>query len=110
MMDKKKDLRIGRRTFVKVLGTAAVALPFMGFFKNARAAEKVSPNDPMAQSLKYVEDASKADPSVRGGNDRFCHNCMQYTGDPNAEYGPCNIFGGKLVSSKGWCMSWVKKP
>jgi len=32
-MDKKKDLRLGRRAFVKVLGTAAAALPFMGFLK-----------------------------------------------------------------------------
>ena len=107
-MAKENNMR--RRAFVKLLGTAAVALPFIGVFKNARAQEKLSLSDPMAQSLKYVEDATKVDSATRGGDDRFCHNCMQYTGDPKADFGPCNIFGGKLVASKGWCMSWVKKP
>jgi len=55
MMDKKKDLRIGRRTFVKVLGTAAVALPFMGFLKMPVLPRKFLPMIPWRKALSMLK-------------------------------------------------------
>ncbi len=103
--------KISRRQAMKMAGVAAAVMPLATLLtgRAAWAQEKLSMDDPMAKALQYHDDASKVDPSIRGGTDRFCHNCIQYTGDPKGATGPCNIFPGKLVSSKGWCMSWVKK-
>ena len=62
---------------------------------------KVSPDDPQAKALKYVEMST-----VDG---QLCMNCQLYTGKDGDAYGPCAIFPGKEVAAKGWCASWVKK-
>ena len=110
--DTSKNVsKISRRQAMKMAAATAVAVPLSTLLagRAAWAQEKLSMDDPMAKALQYHEDASKVDPATRGGTDRFCHNCIQYTGDAKAATGPCNIFPGKAVSSKGWCMSWVKK-
>jgi hypothetical protein len=52
-------------------------------------------------------DATKA--TDRKDAKALCNNCNFYTGKPADANGPCAVFGGKLVSAKGWCASWVKK-
>lgn len=110
--------QFSRRRFLKLsaLGVAAVPLGNLLFHSSARAeAPKVDEKDPMAQQLGYVPDATKADTQKfpkRAGADgakQFCKNCQLYTGAADAEWGPCAIFPGKVVSANGWCNSWVPK-
>lgn len=102
-----------RRRFIKMglVGIAAAPLSNLLVQKVLHAQEggdtpKVDPSDPQAQSLHYVEDATKGEGRQEN---QFCHNCQFYQGDPTAERGPCTIFGGKLVNSNGWCSAYVKK-
>ncbi|TMG80277.1 MAG: High potential iron-sulfur protein [Betaproteobacteria bacterium] len=98
-----------RRRFIKltVTGLAAAPLANAMFSGSAEAADMVSESEPTAVALKYKMDATKA--PERKDKSAFCNNCSLYTGKPGDANGPCTVFGGKLVSSKGWCASWVKK-
>ena len=78
-------------------------------------AAKAAENDPVAQALGYVHDATKVDvakfPKRLGaeGEKQFCHNCQFFAANAGVEWGPCQIFQGKLVSGKGWCNTWLIK-
>jgi len=98
-----------RRRFIKLTVTGVAAAPFANALLSgsAEAADMLSESDPTAVALKYKMDATKA--PDRKDATAFCNNCNLYTGKPNDANGPCTVFGGKLVSSKGWCASWVKK-
>jgi len=95
-----------RRRFLKVAAGASAAVAIMGGLPRfARAADlpAVTPDDPTAKALGYVEDGSKsADSKHKAGDD--CANCQFYSGGP-AGRGPCQLFPGKSVNSKGWCVS-----
>ena len=73
---------------------------------------KVTPDDPAAKALGYVEDAStvdtKTNPTFKAGN--TCATCMLYQAPATEPWGPCTPLPGKLVSATGWCRVWVKKP
>jgi len=107
-----KDSKIeSRRRFLKVAaGTAAVAavagiLPRVA---RAGALPHLSPSDPTAKALGYVEDSSKTtNPAHKAGAD--CSNCLFYEGKAGEAWGPCKIFPGKDVSAKGWCVSHQNK-
>jgi hypothetical protein len=99
-----------RRRFLRLCaGAFAVTLAA----RKADAAElpRVTPDDPTAKALGYVEDASTLDarefplhqPS------QACANCQQFTKQPGSAYGPCLIFSGKAVSELGWCSAYVPK-
>ena len=98
-----------RRRFIKLtaagLAVAPIAQMLVG--QTAQAAETLSESDPTAAALKYKTDATKA--PERKDATAFCSNCNFYTGKAGDATGPCTVFGGKLVASKGWCMSWGKK-
>ena len=98
-----------RRRIIKLTVTGLAAAPFANalFSGSAEAADMVSESDPTAVALKYKMDATKA--ADRKDPQALCSNCNFYTGKPNDANGPCTVFGGKLVSAKGWCASWVKK-
>ena len=98
-----------RRQFIKLTATGLAAAPFANalFSGSAEAADMISESEPTAVALKYKMDATKA--PERKDKRAFCNNCSLYTGKPGDANGPCTVFGGKLVSSKGWCASWVKK-
>ena len=96
-----------RRVFlVQVIAGGAVAAA-----NGAHAQQKVDPKDPQAAALGYVDDTSQADGKKfpKHANDQKCSGCQLYSGAASAKEGPCAVFGGKLVSSGGWCASWVKK-
>ena len=97
-----------RRVFLLqvIAGTGAVAGA-----GGAQAQQKLDPKDPQAVALGYVDDTTKADSKKfpKHSNDQDCAKCQFYSGAASAKQGPCAVFGGKLVSSKGWCNSWVKK-
>lgn len=109
MSDKPFDR--SRRNLLRAGIATAAALPLGGLVLDgrARAADmpKLSEDDPQAQALSYVHDATKSQSSARQ-KDAFCHNCMHFKGGANDQWGPCNIFPGKLVNRDGWCSAWAK--
>jgi len=105
----------GRRRFIKLslAGLAAAPLSNLLFSESVSAqdAPKVDVNDPTAVQLGYVHDSTQVDASKYPQHtaEQFCHNCQLYTGQTGEEWGPCAIFGGKLVNANGWCSAWVPK-
>jgi hypothetical protein len=108
-MTNEKDIE-SRRRFLKVAaGTAAVAMVAGGLPRFARAADlpSVTEADPTAKALGYVEDASKStNAKHKAGDD--CSNCQFYSGGATGR-GPCQLFPGKSVNAKGWCVSHAPK-
>lgn len=103
----------GRRRFFVGAGTAIGAAALAGVLPRRARAEDLphlSPTDPTAQTLGYVEDATKADkakfPTYAAGN--ACNNCNFFQGG-TAAWGPCPLFPGKAVNAKGWCSAYAKK-
>ena len=108
------DKNISRRSFIQTL---AVALPVgaVALQNKALAADapQLDPGDPTAKALVYVHDAADVDTSNPAAG-RFeagqhCANCSQIQGEDGAEWRPCGIFPGKVVSAKGWCSVWAPK-
>lgn len=108
-MSKEESIE-SRRRFLKIAaGTAAAAAVIGTLPRIARAADlpHVSESDPTAKALGYVEDASTTkDPKHKAGAN--CSNCQFYSGGPTG-FGPCQLFPGKAVSAKGWCVSHAAK-
>ena len=101
--------RPSRRRFIKIAAVGLAAAPLANALLSgtAEAVDKISESDPTAKALKYATDATKA--ADRKDKSATCANCMQYSGKAGDAEGPCTIFGGKLVTAKGWCTAWVKK-
>lgn len=102
-----------RRHFLKfAAGTAAVAaVAGTGAFSSmawAKGLPALSESDPMAKALHYVESAAKSTNAKHNKGDD-CTNCAFYHGKPGDARGPCDIFPGKSVNAKGWCVSHQKK-
>ena len=96
-----------RRRFVCAGGCAALAFPAgLLFIPGASAEDKLDPSSPTAAALRYTHDATQ---SSRPSDDQTCANCLHYTGEADAEWGPCAIFPGSVVARDGWCMGWVPK-
>ena len=70
----------------------------------------LSEDDPQAQSLGYVADASTVDgsryPQFKAG--QACSNCALFLAGDEAS-GPCSIFPGKAVMAAGWCSVYAPK-
>jgi hypothetical protein len=82
-----------RRRFLKLAaGTAAVAVLVGGLPRSARA-----------DDLPHL---SESDPKHQVGD--TCANCQFYSGGATG-FGPCQLFPGKSVSAKGWCVSHAQK-
>ena len=97
-----------RRNFIRLVPVAGAGL----LAGTAWAQAAVDEKDPLAQSLGYVSDATKADkakyPKYAAG--QKCEACALFQGKAGAATGPCPIFQGKLVHAKGWCSAYAKKP
>lgn len=99
-----------RRRFLKVAaGTTVAAVVMGGLPRLSRAADlpALSESDPMAKALSYVEDAAKSTNAKRKPGDD-CANCQFYSGGATGR-GPCQLFPGKSVNAKGWCVSHAPK-
>lgn len=109
-----QDENVSRRKFLQTL---AIAVPAGATLLNrdvlADDLPKLEESDPVAKALVYVHDAANVDTSnplaARFEPGQDCANCAQIQGDEGAEWRPCGIFPGKLVSAKGWCSVWVAK-
>ena len=127
---------MNRRTFFQatLLSVGAV----VGFSALARAEERrrggspsgaaagavlVSPQDPAAKGVNYVElNTNIKDAKLqteRSGvkfKDQHCKNCAFYQKDKETKVSgktaaPCQMpfATGKYVTAEGWCTSWAKK-
>jgi hypothetical protein len=104
--------KIARRKFIQLSAVAAAGV-LVQPGREARADDmpKLAEDDPMAMGMKYVHDASTVDPATRANPAEVqnCSNCALVQGEDGAEWRPCQIFPGKLVSAKGWCSVWAPK-
>src|SRR5262249_40666001 len=97
-----------RRRFLVCISTAAGAAVLGMLARSARADDvpHVAADDQNAKALSYTEEASKAGPPHLAGQQ--CANCTFFSGG-SAAYGPCPLFPGKSVNSKGWCTAYAKR-
>lgn len=91
---------------VAVIGASSV-WPSMLIQAN-EALPKLSEDDPSAQQLQYVHDASGLSDDVRGKSD-YCYNCRYFKGDQSTSWAACDLFPGKAVNANGWCSVWSAK-
>lgn len=102
-----------RRRFIKLATAGVVVMPIGGMLvmRRALAQATVSEDDEVAQQLGYHEDASAVDaaewPAYQDG--QHCANCQLYEGAEGDATGPCQIFGGDLVTAEGWCSAWIER-
>lgn len=77
----------------------------------AQGAPMVNEKDAQAVSLGYAADTTKVDAKkyAKHTATQMCSNCALYTGKAGEASGPCGIFPGKQVASKGWCSAYAKK-
>ena len=109
---------LSRRTFIRrgIAGVTAVTLAGTVLARNGwptpdSAPGKVDETEPLALQLGYHVDAASVDESKfpQYTNQQSCRNCQLYTGTPNEPWGPCTIFGYRLVAAGGWCSAWTAK-
>ncbi len=107
-MSKQHSNDESRRQFLKLAaGTAAAVAVTAALPRRAQAADlpHLSPSDPAAQALGYVENTAQVNqakyPNHKPSQD--CGNCNFYQGAAGAQWGPCQLFPGKAVHVKGWC-------
>lgn len=103
--------KIRRRQFIQLSAAAAAGCVLRPGSAQAQDLEKISEDEPVAQSLKYTHDASTVDPASRPNpaEDQSCANCALLQGEEGEEWRPCQIFPGKLVNVNGWCSVWAPK-
>jgi len=104
--------KIARRQFIQLSAVAAAGcLVRPGGNAYAQDMPKIEESDPVAQSLKYVHDASTVDAASRANPaaDQNCANCALVQGADGEAWRPCQIFPGKLVNNNGWCSVWAPK-
>lgn len=108
-MSNPSDRATRRRRFLLGCALAAAAVPIVRAPAYAQqSGEKVDENSAQAKALHYRHNAKEVkDPKRKP--DEFCHNCQFFQGKASDKWGPCAVFGGKLVANQGWCSSWVKK-
>jgi hypothetical protein len=108
-MSNEQDIE-SRRRFLKVAaGTTAAAMVIGGLPRFAHAADlpPLTEADPTAKALGYVEDGSTSSNAKHKAGD-VCSNCQFYSGGATGR-GPCQLFPGKSVNAKGWCVSHTPK-
>jgi len=102
--------KMARRKFL-LLSAVAAAGCFVRPGREAQASDlpQLSEDDPMAQAMKYTNDASTVDPATRNNPaaDQTCANCALAQGE--GDWLPCQIFPGKSVAANGWCSVWAPK-
>lgn len=106
----KETIDLGRRRILLTGGLAAAALTLGRTVSAADGGQRLSPDDPQAKALGYVEDAANVDPAewpkFADPSGQHCANCALYQGG-SADWGGCGIFPGKQVAAAGWCNAWV---
>ena len=102
--------RQARRRFLQFATAGVAAAPFCTV-RLTHAQERVEEDEELAQQVGYKHDASDVDPNEWPDYEEgeLCANCQLYHGEQGAEWGPCDIFNGRLVSANGWCVTWLER-
>ncbi len=100
---------LSRRALIGTLTAGAAYAALAARQTLAAEPQKLGVKDPAAVALGYVENAAQVNLKkypeyVKGSN---CENCLQLQGKAGANYRPCGLFPGKLVSAGGWCSGWA---
>ena len=94
--------QLGRMGASFVLGAAAAPLLARSAKADSNALVTELPEHAaLITALKYVNESTTA-----GQN---CSGCILYTAGEGGK-GKCTLFTTGMVSEKGWCASWAKKP
>jgi hypothetical protein len=105
--------KIPRRTFIQLSAAAATGCLVQATGRPAMAQDlpHLTEDDPMAQAMKYTNDATTVDASAKPNpaENQHCATCALVQGEDGAEWRPCQIFPGKLVHASGWCSVWAPK-
>ncbi|NBB81910.1 MAG: High potential iron-sulfur protein [Alphaproteobacteria bacterium] len=108
-MSDQQSILARRRFLGLALAGSAATVGAAALPRHALAQDRLDPESTMAQQLGYVEDADNVDaeayPKYEEG--QLCSNCQLYQAEPDAEWGPCTIFGNQLVAGPGWCNGYV---
>lgn len=102
--------KIARRQFIQLSAVAAAGCIIRpGQDAHAQDMPKVEESDPMAQAMKYTNDAGTVDAASRANPaaEQHCANCALVQGEDGADWRPCQIFPGKVVNAAGWCSVWA---
>ena len=108
MINRRNFLKLGVKAGGGALALSAIPVQLI-------AADEVAEDEPLAQAMGYVADATKVDtakyPKRAGeaGANQFCYNCALFAGGTDDELAPCSIFQNRLVRGAGWCNAWVAK-
>jgi hypothetical protein len=101
-----------RRFLITAGGTVGVALLAGAVPRQSFADDlpHLTTADATAQALGYTEDSSKVDETKYSTHKAgmACDNCNFFQGG-SAAYGPCQLYPGKAVNTKGWCSGYAKK-
>jgi len=108
-----KPVNESRRGAIKAMVGGLAATPLMNLVgltaAQAEDAKKDLPRldvkDPTAKALQYTHEAPADKEKVK----QTCSTC-QFIQVGTGEWRLCQLFPGKVVSTKGWCASWMKKP
>ncbi len=100
---------MNRRDFIKTGLTAAAVLPIAGALLRPLAARaddtklitELPDQAAMVTALQYVDVSEKAD--------QDCKGCQFFTPQGDGARGKCQLVPVGLVTSTGWCASFVKK-
>jgi hypothetical protein len=74
------------------------------------ASKKVEESEPKAASLGYKHDSSQVDKKrfPKHGAAERCSGCMAWLGKPTDPWAECDLLVDRMVSTTGWCSSYVK--
>jgi hypothetical protein len=94
-----------------LLKSGAILLAALATQARAAPLPRLAEDDPEARKLGYHHSSAKVDrkrfASHRRGQD--CDDCVHYKGKPRDPWGPCDLFPGKAVNAKGWCIEFALK-
>jgi hypothetical protein len=102
-----------RRNFLKngSIALLSLAAPLRAGSAQAQPLPRLAEDDPLAQKLGYHHSSARVDrrkfANHRRGQD--CDDCVHYKGKPREPWGPCDLFPGKSVNAKGWCLEFALK-
>ena len=72
--------------------------------------KRVEESEPKAASIGYRHDSAQVDakrfPKHKAGE--RCSTCMAWLGTKTDAWAECDLMAERLVSSTGWCSSYVK--
>jgi hypothetical protein len=104
-----------RRHFLRKFAvslSAPLAFTPQIFAQDPAKPEILKEDDPTAVALGYKEDTTKVDKAKYPNHkdDQICSGCLLAPVSIEGDRIACAAFQNKLVTKKGWCKAYFKKP